>query len=143
MVGRRFSGGGAHVKDSLERFLSASVQHAMPPPTDVKDRPIDHDQPVRDQLAIDRTILSNERTMLAYLRTALTMLIVSFALIRFVDGPVFITLGVLLIPVSLAIGWIGRSRYRRRKAMIRRLYGQTPLSVPERDRSDAAPPDSR
>ncbi|TVQ55417.1 MAG: DUF202 domain-containing protein [Phycisphaerales bacterium] len=114
----------------------------MPPPNDVKDRPIDHDQPVRDQLAIDRTILSNERTMLAYLRTALTLLIVSFALIRFVDDVVFITLGVLLIPVSLAIGWIGRSRYQRRKAMIQRLYGQTPLSVPKRDQHETATSDS-
>ncbi len=108
----------------------------MSSPTDVKDRPIDHDQPVRDQLAIDRTILSNERTMLAYLRTALTLLIVSFALIRFVDDVFFIALGVVLIPVSVVIGWIGRSRYLRRKSMIQRLYGQTPLSVEARSKQE-------
>lgn len=87
-------------------------------------------QPVRDQLAIDRTILANERTMLAYVRTALTLLIVSVAFIKFVESLFIVTLGVAFIPLSIAIAFIGLRRYRRRRATITRLYGQTPLTAP-------------
>jgi putative membrane protein len=87
-------------------------------------------QPVRDQLAIDRTILANERTMLAYVRTALTMLIVSVAFIELIEARIVVAVGVAMIPLAIIVLFEGLRRYRRRRTTITRLYGQTPLTAP-------------
>jgi putative membrane protein len=87
-------------------------------------------QPIRDQLAIDRTILANERTMLAYTRTALTMLIVSVAFIELIEAHIVVAIGIAMIPLAIIVLLVGLRRYRRRRATITRLYGQTPLTAP-------------
>ncbi len=83
------------------------------PSTDVKDH--DHDHPdrdgqkriLRDHLAYDRTIMANERSLLAYARTGLTSVVTGLAFLKFmahewaqaagwmliVVGPVFIVFG--------------------------------------------------
>jgi len=75
--------------------------------------------------------------MLAYMRTSLTLLIVSVALIKFIESLATVLIGIALIPVAAVVGWAGWRRYRRRRAMITRLYGQTPLTLdiaePSRD----------
>ena len=38
---------------------------------------------ISDYLAVDRTIMANERTLLAYIRTSVGLLIAGLALIRF------------------------------------------------------------
>lgn len=42
---------------------------------------------VRDQLALDRTLLANERTLLAYVRTALALAAAGAGLIQLVPSP--------------------------------------------------------
>ena len=41
----------------------------------------------RDYLALDRTLLANERSFLAYLRTSITVFIAAISLIKFFDEP--------------------------------------------------------
>jgi putative membrane protein len=102
----------------------------MPSEPDDQSSPTSDPQPVRNQLAIDRTILANERTVLAYVRTALTMLIVSVALIKFIESLVIVIIGIALIPLAVVVAFVGLRRYRRRRETITRLYGQTPLTPP-------------
>jgi putative membrane protein len=99
--------------------------------------PSDRVQPIRDQLAIDRTILANERTGLAYMRTALTMLIVSIAFIQLVESTVVFVIGWLVVPLAVAVGVAGVILYRRRRDTITRLYGQTPFTTPGLPSNDA------
>ena len=65
---------------------------------------------LRDQLAIDRTILANERTFLAYVRTALAFALTGAGCIRFFDNPIIHALGVFLIIAGLTISVIGTWR---------------------------------
>ncbi len=61
---------------------------------------------IADYLAVDRTIMANERTLLAYVRTAVGLLIAGLALIRFFHQThfdVYQIAGFLALLVALAI----------------------------------------
>ncbi len=66
---------------------------------------------LRDQLAIDRTILANERTFLAYLRTGFTMIVAGLTLIKFFTEIVYIISGTFLVPIGVIIMLLGLRRY--------------------------------
>ena len=55
--------------------------------TDMHDSPYERfdsdDLILRDELAIDRTLLANERTLLAYLRSGVALLIAGVSIIHF------------------------------------------------------------
>lgn len=69
---------------------------------------------LRDVLAIDRTRLANERTLLAWLRTAVMFLVSGVTLIKLFEDVLLIRLtGYALIPCALAIGGLGLQRYLR------------------------------
>lgn len=70
---------------------------------------------LRDHLAIDRTILSNERTALAYARTSLAMLIVGGSCIKFFESIWIQALGPVFIVLAVGFAWRGWSQYRRMK----------------------------
>lgn len=71
---------------------------------------------LNDHLAIDRTILSNERTVLAYARTSLAMIIVGGSALKFFEELWIQALGPVFVAVGAAIALRGWSRYRRMKA---------------------------
>ncbi len=74
------------------------------------------DLSLNDHLAIDRTVLSNERTLLAYGRTALAMLIIGGSCIKFFDSLWMQALGVPFVAggvVVMAWGWRRYERTRR------------------------------
>ena len=73
---------------------------------------------LRDELAIDRTILANERTLLAYLRGAVSLVIAGATFMHFVPAGYMHTLGLALLPLGLATGVFGALRHR---AMDRRI----------------------
>ena len=76
---------------------------------------------LRDFLAVDRTVLANERTFLAYTRTALTLFGVGASFLQFF-GLLWIKLiGVLFIPVSVAVFLLGAVRFRKTKIVINRI----------------------
>ena len=63
-----------------------------------------------DYLAIDRTVLANERTLLSYGRTAVGMVVVGGTIIRFMDALWMHGLGAGFILAGLAVFGLGWRR---------------------------------
>ena len=74
---------------------------------------------------LKRNRLANERTLLAYLRYSLTLVIAGFTLINFFRENLCVWVGVVLVPVGVVVtvgGWFRfRSRQRRIRAPVSRL----------------------
>lgn len=85
---------------------------------------------LRDHLAIDRTVLANERTMLAYIRTAAILFGGAVTLIKFFPEQKMIhVLGIiftLLAIVMLVIGW---ARYSKLRSALKKVQN---TSIPRR-----------
>jgi inner membrane protein YidH len=73
---------------------------------------------LRDELAIDRTLLANERTLLAYLRSGIALLLAGLTFIQFAPGPGLKLIGVICLPVGIAILFLGTIRFSRVKSRI-------------------------
>ena len=65
-----------------------------------------------DQLNAARTILANERTVLAYVRTSLTLFVGGITFIRFFDNLVIEIVGWVFLPIGIINLIIGIFRYR-------------------------------
>ncbi|MDO9631382.1 MAG: DUF202 domain-containing protein [Humidesulfovibrio sp.] len=74
-----------------------------------------------EHLAAARSILANERTFLAYQRTALTELAVAATFIHFFDHPALTVIGWILVPASVLTIAIGLHRFRRMHRLIHLL----------------------
>jgi len=68
---------------------------------------------LRDELAIDRTILANERTLMAYLRSGVALLIAGGSIIHFANQGWFWAVGIACIPGGLVTAMVGLLRYRK------------------------------
>ena len=68
---------------------------------------------LRDELAIDRTVLANERTLLSYIRTALAFAITGAGIIHFFASPGFLVLGWCMALFAVLIIVLGVWRFRR------------------------------
>src|ERR1035437_6341978 len=68
---------------------------------------------LRDELAIDRTLLANERTLMAYLRSGVALLIAGVSIIHFSHEGWFWAIGIACIPTGIITGIVGAARYRR------------------------------
>ena len=77
--------------------------------------------PLTDRLAVTRTELANERTLLAYVRTALAIAAGGAALLHIFAGPFLLTLGWLLIPVALVVLFVGVRRFQRARRALQAL----------------------
>lgn len=77
--------------------------------------------PLGDHLAAVRSILANERTLLAYQRTALTTFVAGASFIKFFDHLALEALGWLLLPISVVTLALGIRRYRHIKRLIVRM----------------------
>lgn len=73
---------------------------------------------LRDELAIDRTLLANENTLLAYLRSALTLVIAGVTFIHFFAQSWLLWLGLVFVPLGIALGIFGWWRFRRMQRSI-------------------------
>ncbi len=71
------------------------------------------DLTLRDELAIDRTILANERTLMAYLRSAVALLIAGVSMMHFSQHVWFSAVGIICIPASVFTGIVGVLRFRK------------------------------
>ena len=110
---------------------------------------------LNDHLAIDRTVMANERTLLAYGRSALALVVVGGTCIKFFAAPWIQVLGAALMAAGVLLAAWGWHRYSRAKqllaAALERETG-TPshplkdeISPPEEeasrtDESEAGPP---
>jgi putative membrane protein len=68
---------------------------------------------LRDELAVDRTRLANERTLLAYLRSAVGLLIAGVTIMHFAREAWFWGVGVACLPAGVIAGIVGVARYWR------------------------------
>jgi putative membrane protein len=74
---------------------------------------------LRDVLAIDRTRLANERTLLSWIRTALMLLVSGVTLLKLFEGVLVMeVLGAVLIPAGILTAGLGVRRYLRTRALI-------------------------
>jgi putative membrane protein len=80
---------------------------------------------LRDELAIDRTLLSNERTLLAYLRSAVALMITGVSIIHFSNEGWFHIIGFVCIPGALLTAVIGVHRFRKMDKAISMIRSQT------------------
>lgn len=79
--------------------------------------------PLRDRLALDRTVLANVRSFLAYLRTALGFLATGGAFVYFDEAGWMYGTGwalLTLAPVVLIVGLVHFARQRGRLRQMRR-----------------------
>ena len=67
---------------------------------------------------MERTRLTNERIVLAYLRSALTLIIAGFSLILFFRDNLYIWVGALLVPLGVARWLRHRSKHARIEAQL-------------------------
>lgn len=67
---------------------------------------------LRDELAIDRTLLANERTLLAYLRSGVALLIAGASILHFTQESWFQLVGLACLPTGVLTTLIGVGRYR-------------------------------
>jgi putative membrane protein len=77
---------------------------------------------LRDYLAIERTRLANERTLLSYIRSSLYLLLGGIAFFQLKDFPNFKFLGLLSLVFSALFFFIGLFRFVLLKKSLKRLY---------------------
>lgn len=78
-------------------------------------------QPPTPSLALIRTDLANERTVLAYIRTALMMVVSGVTLLKvYGDDGVSLVLAWLLIANGIVIAMVGAVRYACLRSSLRR-----------------------
>lgn len=75
---------------------------------------------IKDTLAIERTEFSNERTFLAYLRTALSLIVVGISLHQFFNSTISMYLAGVLIPLGAVIGYVGFRKFLKKRDLIKR-----------------------
>lgn len=78
---------------------------------DTYDRFLRDDLILRDELAIDRTLLANERTLLSYARSGLAAVVGGITFMHFPEEGVLFYMGAVLIPVGLIMLGVGYHRY--------------------------------
>ncbi|MEI6222216.1 MAG: DUF202 domain-containing protein [bacterium] len=88
---------------------------------------------LRDQLAIDRTILANERTLLSYYGTGITLLVSSITLIKFFEFLLIEIAGFCLIPLSLLCMIVGYKRYVTMRSQIFTISTQSHILHAQQD----------
>ncbi len=93
----------------------------------------DGDQMIlRDELAVDRTMLANERTLLAYLRSAAALLIAGVSIMHFSEATSwFRMVGVACVPAGIVAGIVGTARFWRMHRAISRLRAQSKPNTTE------------
>ena len=76
---------------------------------------------LRDELAIDRTVLANERTLLAYIRTGLGFLVLGLTFHHFLDQAIYHFIGFGFMGFAVLIFLLGGLRYFQIRQDLRRL----------------------
>ncbi len=79
---------------------------------------------LRDDLAVDRTVLANERTLLAYIRTALGLLLAGASAVSFFDSILLVATGWLFIAAGAVAVVVGVARFVRLKRRLENTRGQ-------------------
>jgi putative membrane protein len=81
---------------------------------------------IRDLLAVDRTEMANERTLLSWVRTALALALAGASCVHFIGGVGATILGSVLIALAVGCMVFGGMRYAKVKRMIARIKAGAP-----------------
>lgn len=68
---------------------------------------------LRDELALDRTVLANERTLLAYLRSGVALMLAGATLVHFATVWWLVLVGLFCVPLGVSVCVYGVRRWRR------------------------------
>lgn len=79
---------------------------------------------LRDELAVDRTLLANERTLLAYLRSGVALLLAGVSIVHFSQQGWFWAVGIACLPAGICTGILGMARHRKMNRSISLIRGQ-------------------
>ena len=86
----------------------------------------DHEQMIlRDYLAVDRTIMTNETSFMSYVRTALTLAAAGVTLIKIFPDSSMLYLGWAFIVVGVLLVIHGYNRFREIDKILLRVKGDT------------------
>jgi len=84
---------------------------------------------LRDELAIDRTLLANERTLMAYLRSGVALIIAGVSIIHFSNGGWFWGVGMACLPTGIIAAFIGVARFRKMSRSILAVRKQSGIET--------------
>jgi putative membrane protein len=73
---------------------------------------------LRDYMAIERTVMANERTFLSYVRSALGLFIGGVSFLEFFDSTIMQMVGWVFIPAGIIVFGLGLKKYRHVKGLI-------------------------
>ncbi|MGI8548959.1 MAG: DUF202 domain-containing protein [Gemmatimonadaceae bacterium] len=82
-----------------------------------------HHLPLSDDLSVDRTTLANERTFLAYARTALQCVVGGVTLMKFFDRSFAVVLGWIFLVSGVVAAVTGTVVFVRRRRLLQRTGG--------------------
>jgi len=84
---------------------------------------------LRDELAVDRTLLANERTLMTYLRFGVGLLIAGVSIIQFSTQDWYWAVGIACLPIGIITGLIGVKRYRKMNKSISLLRRRSEIET--------------
>ena len=82
-----------------------------------------------DILAMGRTMMASDRTYLGFIRTSVGFLAGGIGIVKYIDHPFIVALGILLILSSIYILILGYRKHMRMKRILSRAYDTFMLSV--------------
>ena len=74
---------------------------------------------LNDILAMERTTMANERTFLAYIRTAMTLLVPGVTGVQLADTLLLRVVSSLFVPLGVVVFIIGVLRFQKKRKMNR------------------------
>ena len=80
--------------------------------------------PVTDGLAAERTVLAAERTFLAYVRTGFALFVAGLSGAHLLQDVVLVSVGYVLVALSVPVLGVGVWRLAQSKRMIRRMLAR-------------------
>lgn len=83
---------------------------------------IEEDLILRDHLAVERTRLTNETALLAYLRTSLFLISIGLTFIKIDEFKGIAIIGWICIPLSIILISFGVFRFVRLNSQMRKIY---------------------
>jgi len=98
---------------------------------------------LRDELAIDRTILANERTVLAYLRVAISLILVGITFVHLFETELLGYVGLVCVPFGVVVGIFGYVRYRKMDKGIRDVRSSLIQQATQPNTEQRSPGDSQ
>ena len=79
---------------------------------------------LRDWLALDRTVLANKRTFLAYGRTAIALLVLGIAFVKLIGHRFFEVSGFAMMALGVVVFVVGLREYAANTARFNKLMEQ-------------------